>query len=241
MAEARLRAVLFDAVGHPDPPARAGRRDLCALRRRARRARSRRAASRRPSPAAARRRPPMVFPGEPAGARPRPSSAPGGGASSTTPSAPPTAPRCPGDFDALFAALCAHYAGRRGLGARAGCERGAPRAAAPRPRDRHRLELRPAPARACSRGLGVHHLFHAIVLPAEIGAAKPDRAIFDAALKRLGLAGEQVGLRRRPRGRGRRRPPGRRASARSTSGALLPSPSCRAALGARRPRATETP
>jgi putative hydrolase of the HAD superfamily len=40
--------------------------------------------------------------------------------------------------------------------------------------------------------LGIHHLFHAIVLPADVGAAKPDRAIFDAALKRLGLAGEQV-------------------------------------------------
>jgi putative hydrolase of the HAD superfamily len=42
------------------------------------------------------------------------------------------------------------------------------------------------------RALGVHHLFHAIVLPGEVGAAKPDRAIFDAALKRLGLAGEQA-------------------------------------------------
>jgi putative hydrolase of the HAD superfamily len=40
--------------------------------------------------------------------------------------------------------------------------------------------------------LGIHHLFHAIVLPADVGAAKPDRAIFDAALKRLGLGGEDV-------------------------------------------------
>jgi putative hydrolase of the HAD superfamily len=40
--------------------------------------------------------------------------------------------------------------------------------------------------------LGIHHLFHAIVLPADVGAAKPERAIFDAALKRLGLAGDQV-------------------------------------------------
>ena len=30
------------------------------------------------------------------------------------------------------------------------------------------------------------------MLPADVGAAKPDRAIFDAALKRLGLGGEQV-------------------------------------------------
>jgi len=40
--------------------------------------------------------------------------------------------------------------------------------------------------------LGIHHLFHAIVLPADVGAAKPERALFDAALKRLGLAGDQV-------------------------------------------------
>ena len=40
--------------------------------------------------------------------------------------------------------------------------------------------------------LDVHHLFHAVVLPADVGAAKPDRAIFDAALKRLGLGGEDV-------------------------------------------------
>jgi putative hydrolase of the HAD superfamily len=40
--------------------------------------------------------------------------------------------------------------------------------------------------------LGVHHLFHAIVLPADVGAQKPDRAIFDAALKRLGFGGEDV-------------------------------------------------
>jgi putative hydrolase of the HAD superfamily len=40
--------------------------------------------------------------------------------------------------------------------------------------------------------LAIHHLFHVIVLPADVGAAKPDRALFDAALKRLGLAGEQV-------------------------------------------------
>jgi putative hydrolase of the HAD superfamily len=40
--------------------------------------------------------------------------------------------------------------------------------------------------------LGIHHLFHAIVLPADVGVAKPDRVIFDAALKRLGLGGEGV-------------------------------------------------
>jgi putative hydrolase of the HAD superfamily len=41
-------------------------------------------------------------------------------------------------------------------------------------------------------GLGIHHLLDVVVLPAEVGAAKPARAIFDAALKRLGLGGHQV-------------------------------------------------
>jgi putative hydrolase of the HAD superfamily len=40
--------------------------------------------------------------------------------------------------------------------------------------------------------LAVHHLFDCVTLPAEIGAAKPERAIFDAALKRLGLGGGQA-------------------------------------------------
>lgn len=46
--------------------------------------------------------------------------------------------------------------------------------------------------RAVLRGLGIHHLLDVVVLPAEAGAPKPDRAIFDAALKRLGLGGHQV-------------------------------------------------
>jgi putative hydrolase of the HAD superfamily len=46
--------------------------------------------------------------------------------------------------------------------------------------------------RGVLRELGIHHLLDVVVLPAECGAAKPDRAIFDAALKRLGLWGGQV-------------------------------------------------
>lgn len=46
--------------------------------------------------------------------------------------------------------------------------------------------------RAVLGELGVHHLFDVVVLPADAGAAKPERAIFDAALKRLGLGGGQA-------------------------------------------------
>jgi putative hydrolase of the HAD superfamily len=37
-------------------------------------------------------------------------------------------------------------------------------------------------------GLGLDAYFDTVVLPAEAGAAKPDRAIFEAALERLGVA-----------------------------------------------------
>lgn len=40
--------------------------------------------------------------------------------------------------------------------------------------------------------LGIHSLFDTIVLPADAGVAKPDRAIFDTALKRLGVGAEQA-------------------------------------------------
>lgn len=46
--------------------------------------------------------------------------------------------------------------------------------------------------RAVLRALEVHHLFDVVVLPGEVGAAKPERAIFDAALKRLGLGAGQA-------------------------------------------------
>jgi putative hydrolase of the HAD superfamily len=42
------------------------------------------------------------------------------------------------------------------------------------------------------RDLGVHERFEVIVLPGDVGAGKPDRLIFDTALKRLGRAGHHV-------------------------------------------------
>ena len=42
------------------------------------------------------------------------------------------------------------------------------------------------------RELGIHDAFRAITLPSDAGAAKPDRAIFDACLKRLGLPGHRT-------------------------------------------------
>ncbi|MAE94339.1 MAG: hydrolase [Deltaproteobacteria bacterium] len=38
------------------------------------------------------------------------------------------------------------------------------------------------------RQLGIHHLFEAVTLPSDAGAAKPARQIFDVCLKRLGIA-----------------------------------------------------
>jgi putative hydrolase of the HAD superfamily len=40
------------------------------------------------------------------------------------------------------------------------------------------------------RGLGLDALLDAVVLPAEVGAPKPARALFDAALARVGVAAE---------------------------------------------------
>jgi putative hydrolase of the HAD superfamily len=42
--------------------------------------------------------------------------------------------------------------------------------------------------RGILRGLGIHRYFGAVTLPADAGAAKPDRAIFEVCLKRLGIA-----------------------------------------------------
>ncbi len=42
------------------------------------------------------------------------------------------------------------------------------------------------------RELGIHECFEVVVIPADVGAAKPDRLIFDTALKRLGRAGHHV-------------------------------------------------
>lgn len=45
--------------------------------------------------------------------------------------------------------------------------------------------------RGILRGKHIHHYFAAVTLPADAGAAKPDRAIFDICLKRLGLPGHR--------------------------------------------------
>jgi len=97
----------------------------------------------------------------------------------------------PRPFDAFFARLFEHYAGREAWALRPGARetlltlrsRGLATGIVSNFDQRLRRVL---------RELDVHHLFHAIVLPADVGAAKPDRAIFDAALKRLGLGGDQV-------------------------------------------------
>jgi putative hydrolase of the HAD superfamily len=97
----------------------------------------------------------------------------------------------PRDFDALFERLWEHYAGAEAWALAPGVpevlialrSRGLATGIVSNFDQRLRRVL---------RALEIHHLFHAVVLPAEVGAAKPDRAIFDAALKRLGLAGEQV-------------------------------------------------
>ncbi|HEX2483699.1 MAG TPA: HAD-IA family hydrolase [Myxococcota bacterium] len=45
---------------------------------------------------------------------------------------------------------------------------------------------------AVLRGLGLDALLDAVVLPGEVGAPKPARALFDAALARLGVAAEEA-------------------------------------------------
>ncbi len=97
----------------------------------------------------------------------------------------------PRDPDALFDRLFEHYAGSAAwelvpgarealLGLRA---RGLATGIVSNFDQRQRRGL---------RALAVHHLFDCVALPAEVGAAKPDRAIFDAALKRLGIAGQDA-------------------------------------------------
>jgi putative hydrolase of the HAD superfamily len=46
--------------------------------------------------------------------------------------------------------------------------------------------------RGILRQLDIHRCFSAVTLPADAGAAKPDRAIFDVCLKRLGLPGHRT-------------------------------------------------
>jgi putative hydrolase of the HAD superfamily len=189
VAEARLRAVLFDAVGTlirlREPVGETYARFAAEHGARIPAGRLEEAFARCLAAA-----PPMVFPGEPlvrAEALER--------AwwrrlvDDTFRAADGAAP--PRDFDALFAGLWQHYAGAAAWelapGARDALLALRGRGLATGIVSNFDQRLRPV-----LRALAIHHLFHAIVLPAEIGAAKPDRAIFDAALKRLGLAGEQV-------------------------------------------------
>lgn len=91
------------------------------------------------------------------------------------------------DFDAYFAALFAHYgttsawalAPDTGKTLTGLAERGIALAVISNFDQRLRRLL---------QALEIHELFGAVVLPADVGAAKPDRMIFDACLKRLGLA-----------------------------------------------------
>jgi len=97
----------------------------------------------------------------------------------------------PTPFDAFFERLFAHYATDAAWALRTGARDALialrSRGLATGVVSNFDQRLRPLLG-----ALGVHHLFHAIVLPADVGAAKPDRAIFDAALKRLGLGGADV-------------------------------------------------
>jgi putative hydrolase of the HAD superfamily len=94
------------------------------------------------------------------------------------------------DFDAYFAALWAHFA----TGA----------AWRPRPGAREALESLRAEGRRLAvvsnfdqrlrpilRDLALLEFFECVVLPADCGAAKPERRIFDACLERLALTAAQ--------------------------------------------------
>lgn len=189
MAEARLRAVLFDAVGTlielREPVGETYARLAAEYGARLPAARLEEAFAR--CLAASR---PLVFPGEPL-ARAAELEREGWRrlVDDTFRSADGTA--LPRPFDAFFARLFEHYAGRAAWRLRPAAEetlialrsRGLATGIVSNFDQRLRRVL---------ADLGVHHLFHVVVLPADVGAAKPDRAIFDAALKRLGLGGEQV-------------------------------------------------
>ena len=214
------RAVLLRRRGHADRAARAGRRDLRALRARARRgvpaARLEDAFAR-----VLRAAPPLVFPGAARATRARarergwwrervradlPRRRSASRASTTS---RPSSTR-----------LFAHYASGAAWRARAGRADALAALRAAGVATGGRLELRPAPAPASSRDLGLARASTRSCCPRDAGAAKPDRAIFDARLARLGLAAPTRALRRRRRGaRPRRRARGR-AAARSTSAAL---------------------
>ncbi len=91
------------------------------------------------------------------------------------------------DFDAYFEALWRHFASAAAWelapGARAGLEDLHERRYLLAVLSNFDQRLRPL-----LRELGVHDLFEAVTLPADAGAAKPERLIFDICLKRLGVA-----------------------------------------------------
>ena len=93
-------------------------------------------------------------------------------------------------FDAFFAEVYLHYAGAAAWQVLPGAETAldvlAERDYALAVLSSFDQRLRPL-----LRELGLHHRFDAITLPADAGAAKPDRAIFDVCLKRLGLGSFQ--------------------------------------------------
>ncbi len=104
------------------------------------------------------------------------------------------------DFDACFAELWRHYAGahawRLAPGAHAGLD-----ALAQRGLRLGVLSNFDQRLRSVLRELGLRERFELVTLPADAGAAKPERAIFEVCLKRLGLApqcvlyvGDQAGL-----------------------------------------------
>ena len=90
-------------------------------------------------------------------------------------------------FDDYFERLWNHYASARAWellpGARAALDDLAERRLMVAILSNFDQRLRPL-----LRELDLHHLFEAVTLPADAGAAKPDRQIFDVCLKRLGVA-----------------------------------------------------
>lgn len=90
------------------------------------------------------------------------------------------------DFDAFFASLFEHYATAAAWALAPGSEEALDELA--------RRGLRLAVVsnfdqrlRRLLRELGIHERFETVTLPADAGAAKPDRTIFEVCLKRLGL------------------------------------------------------
>lgn len=95
------------------------------------------------------------------------------------------------DFDACFEALFAHYASAAAWQVAPGAH-AAVDALAESPRLIAVLSNFDQRLRPLLAGFELHEAFDAITTPADAGAAKPDRQIFDVCLKRLGLAGHRA-------------------------------------------------